>query len=436
MGAFTPSEKNNAMSQSSEKSEEAIALDVIVDWVENSFRRSQLVVLNSHEEALATVLIKQAFENAQSTNTPVGLSLAAAFDLFVAAEYYKRVTHRGWFYCPTVEPLIIYPFTNACTRCILKGEFYYHRANKPESGQIGQATSRLLCVFLDRLFARTSRELKIYRGYEPVDLIIYEPQQKLLLLAEIKAAPLTTLALAVPSELLTDTVEGEIINLPHRAVDNAFLASSQLHLLLPVPESDTWNYRLINLGTRNNQNLTTWFYDQLTRVFDEDATLFADYFQFWIKAFEAYKVTARLDNAYWLTNGCGQPFPRPSHWPKRKTGDGYESISDTKTSVGMDRTDDIKKGIYQVLKIGAESKPKKSHYDIKTALISNIHAVRHYDEYLLSLQDIVWTLDESHLAKKASDLPPEAPIYNLFDRIVSFTEIYARDAWIRNNFQF
>ncbi len=102
----------------------------------------------------------------------------------------------------------------------------------------------------------------------------------------------------------------------------------------------------------------------------------------------------------------------------------------------MDRTDDIKKGIYQVLKLGTESKPAKSQFKVKTALISNIHAVRHYSEYLTSLQDVVWTLDISGNAKKASDLPADTELYNLFDGIISLTQSHLRDEWIRKYFDF
>ncbi len=122
-------------------------------------------------------------------------------------------------------------------------------------------------------------------------------------------------------------------------------------------------------------------------------------------------------------------------------GSGYESISDGKSSVGMDRTDDIKKGLYQVLKIGAASKPK-STYTVKTALIFNIHAVRHYTDYLQDLQDVVWALDTTKVkddefrAKTVRDLPEETPIYNLFDGLISFTKNYPRDAWIKSTFEF
>ena len=136
---------------------------------------------------------------------------------------------------------------------------------------------------------------------------------------------------------------------------------------------------------------------------------------------------------FWLTNGCGQPVPRPADWPARR-GTGYESVSDAKTSVGMDRTDDIKKAIYQVLKLGSEYKPNDEN--IKTAIISNIHAVRHYDEYLLTVRDVIWALDHTRSVKIASQLDPDTPIYNLFDGILSFTQSDIRDEWIKEVFRF
>ena len=102
----------------------------------------------------------------------------------------------------------------------------------------------------------------------------------------------------------------------------------------------------------------------------------------------------------------------------------------------MDRTDDIKKGIYQVLKIATANKPKAGEWRVKTALISNLHAIRHYDEYLLDLQDVMWTLDATGKAKTAKDLPADAKLYNLFDGIIAFTKNYSRDEWIDAHFQF
>ncbi|MEI1376598.1 hypothetical protein PQG02_18825 [Nostoc sp. UHCC 0926] len=413
------------------------------DWIVSLLGRVKALEVNSHEEALTCILVEQALENAKRTATNPGISLAAAFDLIVAAEYYTKLTNKGWLYCPVNNiPLLIYPYTNACPRCVLQGNFYYHQANKLPSGTIGKTTSRLLCVFLKHLFKINSRNLKIYHGAEPVDVIIHDEKESIVLLAEVKAAPLTTLALAAKVEVQTEMGEnGEPIPCSHCPTDNSFLASSNLYIILPKLEEDYWNYELVDLGVKASHSSPTWAYEQMGRSFGLDNQLFYRYFQFWNIAYSAYNKAARgrgtiPEAVYWLTNACGQPTPRPLTWPVRKSGDGYESVSDGKSSVGMDRTDDIKKGIYQVLKIAAIGKPKHSQMVVKTALLSNIHAVRHYNDYLLELQDVIWTLDETGQAKKVADLPPEKEIYNLFDGIITFTKSHVRDDWISENFQF
>ena len=102
----------------------------------------------------------------------------------------------------------------------------------------------------------------------------------------------------------------------------------------------------------------------------------------------------------------------------------------------MDRTDDIKKGIYQVLKLGSQGKPNTQKWNYKVGLISNIHAARHFHEYLESFKDIVWTIDQTKRAKKVGDLPQEQSIYNLFDGIVALTSSFSRDEWIEKIFNF
>lgn len=416
---------------------------VKVDWIVSLLGKVKAFEVNPHEETLARILVEQALENARRTATAPGVSLAAAFDLIVAAEYYTKVANKGWLYCPVNDsPLLIYPYTNTCPRCVLESNFYFHQANKPPSGTIGGTTRRLLCVFLKYLFTINSLNLKIYHGTEPVDVIIHDETESVVLLVEVKAAPLTTLPLAVNVEVQTELGDnGEPVPRPHSPTDNSFLASSNLHIILPKLEEDGWNYELVPLGVKGSNSSATWAYEQIGRVFSEEDQLFYRYFQFWNIAYSAYNKAARgrgnlPEPVYWLTNACGQPIPRPENWPIRSKGEGYESVSDTKSSVGMDRTDDIKKGIYQVLKIAASGKPKPSQNVVKTALLSNIHAVRHYNDYLLELQDIVWTLDETGKAKKVGDLPPEKEIYNLFDGIITFTQSHVRDDWIKQNFQF
>lgn len=100
----------------------------------------------------------------------------------------------------------------------------------------------------------------------------------------------------------------------------------------------------------------------------------------------------------------------------------------------MDRTDDIKKAIYQVLKLGSEYKPNDDR--VKTGIISNIHAVRHYDEYLESVRDIIWAIDHTRKIERADQISADMPIYNLFDGIIAFTRSDVRDEWIKEVFNF
>lgn len=203
--------------------------------------------MNEYEEELANLLVELAFKNSESNSSLLGHSLAAAFDLFVAAEYYKKITSKGWLYCPTASPLLIYPFTNTCTRCILSGQFHFHKANKPGSGTIGRITRKLLGVFLARLFDRSGRRLTVLRGAEPIDLVVWDNQNNIVLMAEAKAAPLTTLALAVPCETQTAlSDEGEVVNLQHGPLDNSSLEKSEFHLLLPQLEGLKWRPELVS----------------------------------------------------------------------------------------------------------------------------------------------------------------------------------------------
>ena len=106
-----------------------------------------------------------------------------------------------------------------------------------------------------------------------------------------------------------------------------------------------------------------------------------------------------------------------------------------KISISTFLADDLKKATYQVLKIGAEGKPAHK-FDYKVGIVTNIPAVRHFDAYMGTLKDIIWTRDESGTVRNANDLPPDTRLFNLVDGIVSLTGVSARDEWIRSTFTF
>lgn len=359
-----------------------------------------------------------------------GLRLAAVFDLMVSAEYYNSLTNRDWTYCSETPQMLFYPYTSICPRCIGNGKFIFTKGHKPESGKIGMITSELLCQILITFFQHAGKNIRVYKASEPIDVILYDETEKKILLAEIKASPLLTIPLAISCEQLTEsTSERERAFTQHTCVDNPNIKLSKFSLFFPQTGDKKESFIPLVI----DWSLSNPFYQSILSLMENDPCFFNYYFENWKMAYNVYAKREKDKPIYWLTNGCGQPSPRPKDWPMRK-GTGYESISDFKTSVGMDRTDDIKKGIYQVLKLGTEYKPHDPA--VKTAILSNIYAVRHYDEYLRTLKDIVWAINPDGQVKQAKDLPLNTPLYNLLDGIISFTRSDIRDEWIRKLFDF
>lgn len=358
--------------------------------------------------------------------------LAAAFDLLASTEYYNSVANKGWTYCDETPQMLIYPYTNTCPRCIGHNEFKYTKANKPKSGHIGMITSELLCHMLEYVLKRNGRNVEISKASEPIDAVIYDKDSQKVVIAEVKSAPMLTLPLAMECDRLTNNVDGDLAYVNHSLADNPSLKKSEIGIFIPAVSEELPEQFFpleIQWETENKP-----FYKALLRLLNKETGFFDIYYKYWEKAFVAYSNKDKNISLFWLTNGCGQPDERrPMDWPNRR-GKGFESVSDGKTSVGMDRTDDIKKAIYQVLKLGSKYKPNDSN--IKTAVISNIHAVRHYDEYLFTVRDVIWTLNSSHSIIKAGQLDPETPIYNLFDGILSFTKSDIRDSWMKDLFDF
>lgn len=137
----------------------------------------------------------------------------------------------------------------------------------------------------------------------------------------------------------------------------------------------------------------------------------------WNAARDAYKRRNKSVILYYLANASGKP-PKIAlerdGWPKT------QSISDSKTSAGLDRTDDIKKGIYQVLKIGTafQKDPK-----VKTALISNLPAYRHGEEYIDPFTDMVWAKEST--INNSLNIPLSAT-HRVFDYIITLDESLLR----------
>ena len=384
-------------------------------------------------------LYKIALDNSQG-NDNFKYSLAALFDLAVSSLYLEKIVSKGWYSCSENpdDVRFVYPFVNTCPCCSLDNKFVFIKARKPESGSIGQVTSAILSAFLDLHVSRRTKgagRIRIAGGSGLVDAVLEEGID--ISLIEIKASPLIAFPIQAKGKTLTDLDENGntvVVDIhtqitPTHSLDASFIIDQDLG----IPIGATTEFVFGGHYAR----IIEWLNHERN---------FVDFVNSWTNTFMGYADPLARSSTYWMTNGCGTPSPRPVSWPTRSSGSGLESISDGKSSVGMDRTDDVKKGIYQVLKMSSAFKNSLSDdlvnvRRVHVALASNIHAVKHQESYIDPLKDLVWSRDgvfDSAIVKrgpltteiKSSDL------FNLIDGLISFTMPYCRDDYLRVRFDF
>jgi hypothetical protein len=298
-------------------------------------------------------------------------------------------------------------FINLCSPCYINnGTWSYQKAVKPQSGALGKLSSEVILRFIEKLYPQLTEVIAV-GGTESSDAVL-KHKSGMVILAEIKSAPLLTYPFLfnAPDSCLRGEHEKLIItNSQLRACDSAIF----LHGLGPV-----------NLG-KVGDNL--WPFKPLVNflIEEENMPFIQEAINEWLSARDAYSKKDRQNKMFYLANASGSP-PKIAKdrdgWPKK------ESISDSKTSAGMDRTDDIKKGIYQSLKIGTNLKDDPR---IKTAIISNLPAYRHGQEYVNPFIDMLWGLDEDIIELNGQKGILSNKLRRVFDFIITLEEPILRD---------
>lgn len=291
-------------------------------------------------------------------------------------------------------------FINLCSPCFEKSNIWtYQKAAKLQSGSLGKLSSEMILKFVEILFDDFSNVYAI-GGTEIADALIIH-NEGFTILAEVKSAPLLTF----PLLFIIPGIE----NSQHSRIR---LTSSQFRELNSAIYLHDRSF--IPLGKANSQN---WpfkpFADYLENEFNFSAM--EKSFEVWKKSKIAYTEKDRTSKFYYLANASGFPpiiAKEKDGWPKG------ESISDGKTSAGMDRTDDIKKGIYQVLKIGTKYK----HQNIKTAIISNLPAMRHGEIYIDPFKDMLWGIESDLVCEKSISYLKREDLRYVFDYIINLTD--------------
>lgn len=288
-------------------------------------------------------------------------------------------------------------FISLCALCYeSKGLWTFQEAAKPQSGTIGKLSSEMILRFIRNLYPQFESILAI-GGTETADAII-QHENGTVILAEVKSAPLLTYP--VLFSLDKEILHHEQVNVTSsqlRELHSALYLHGENYIPLGQVKSELWPFKpavdfVVNAENDGKMN---------------------EIISSWLEAKRAYEKKDRESKMYYLANASGFP-PQEARtrdgWPKK------ESISDSKTSAGMDRTDDIKKAIYQVLKIGAKH---STDLNVRTAIISNLPAYRHGKEYVNPFLDMLWG-SEANLTNISGKIALEREKLKLvFDYIIT-----------------
>lgn len=246
-----------------------------------------------------------------------------------------------------------------------------------------------------------------------IDMILFTDE--MLALCEVKASPLVAFPLIAPLERELrrrghKDEQQRVVR--HRKTDLPLAKAGEVSLYLPHVA------QRYNLG---NPTSADYPIRKFCTFYAGDPQVVSDIIKAWRPLYEGYRRKwdqSGDDRLRWLTFGCaGQ-------------------VDDSKNSPGIDRTDDIKKGIYQMLKLGEHFAGRCRKGAIKVALLSNMHAVRHHNTYLSGLEDVIWThdrllamTDDPNWRKvRVEDL------VRLYDAAITFTKPLFRDPELLEGF--
>jgi len=265
-------------------------------------------------------------------------------------------------------------FINLCSPSLLNNNIWkYQKAAKPQSGAMGKLTSEIMLKCVELYFDHFSTVRSI-GGVGLTDAVLID-KKGTVILCEIKASPLTTFPFIfnIPTNLGNPN---QLTRSQIGSVNSALYLHCDHIIPLGTPFDDLWPFAQTSRFITDNKNKKA--VNKIVATWDEIRV--------------AYKDKNKESLLYYIANASGHP-PRIAKdkydWPAN------ESISDSKTSAGLDRTDDIKKGIYQTFKLSIESAKEFPDHDIKTALISNLPAYRHGRDYIEPFYDVYWGQESS-----------------------------------------
>lgn len=360
--------------------------------------------------------------------TRVKLICAALFDLICNVEYiHGRVTNRSWIYCNRVrdgsapEQYAYYSFLKQCPQCCQDRNLDPRLSgaqHKPSSHHIGEITTTATALLLKLICKSSPKPLNIgVIGKQNHDVDAVGWASDLLVLFEVKASPLVTYPVRtrLTAPFTEDSDDGPRELAQHKLIDVAY-QTHELSLYLANLDLD------IPLGRVNGP---AWPYPQI-RDFIREPQEFLTYFESWAEIFLGYSVPkterqGRDVTLGYLANGWG------------------DEIDSNKTKAGLGRTDDIKKGTYQLLKFGAYYRDGSPQLPIRGTLLTNLDPLFMRANYMEKLLDARWAP-----ANKFGHVPerpdyqqiPEKDLFYLYDAVLAFNRPVINDPLLTQCFDF
>jgi len=338
---------------------------------------------------------------------------AFAFDFLMSLAYIDTVPslQKHFSYHPDLPDSysIHLGFINLCAPLYIRDNaWYYQKAAKPQSGAIGKLTSEVILRFIELLFPDLER-VRVIGGVGTADAVLIHKNGEVIL-CEVKASPLTTYPFLFSApQGRTNANLDKLSRTQVQRLDSALYMHCEETIPLGKPRDELWP-----------------FSSAIPFITNEDNSSIVDrYVDIWSQTREAYIKKDRNSKYYYIANASGHP-PKVAKdefdWPAK------ESISDSKTSAGMDRTDDIKKGIYQTFKLGIESNKAFPAHNIKTALISNLPAYRHGKDYVEPFYDIYWGFESSFVKEDSTHTYrcKKSDLKRPFDYIIALDDAFQR----------
>jgi len=359
--------------------------------------------------------------------------LSSMFDFCTNLEYcstrLNRLTDARWIYCNAAQngdrataagtrARVFYSFLKQCPLCCLQlglGARIEGAQHKPPSHHIGEITGCLMGLLLEPVLASADPPIRyamVTKQSHNVDAVAFSPE--IAVLFEIKASPLVTFPLAadLPAPMVRE-VDGVSLEYPqHQLVD---VIHSTLPLYIYIPHRDV----AISLGTPTAPH---WPYEAGTDFVQTSYGLLT-FLSAWAELYSAYAVpktarTGRIASVAYLTNGWG------------------DEIDSNKTKPGLGRTDDLKKGTYQLLKYGAYYKDRCARHVLYSGLLSNLDPVNLWAEYLERLLDVRWTKSQYVTEYENVFHVPKERFYHLYEAIVAFNRPVINEPALHRVFDF